>query len=90
MALVVEGREGMLGFWVDLGDGLGVIWMELKALDCSGKEEEEELVSGRGRGGECRWLSCSQDALSLKVTKGVEGGVFWVKDWVRKWMVFAG
>ena len=48
--------------------------MELKALDCSGKEEEEELVSGRGRGGECRWLSCSQGALSLRDQKGVEGG----------------
>ena len=49
--LGVERVECVAGSWWSLGDELGAVWMELKALDCSGKEEREELVSGRGRGG---------------------------------------
>ena len=32
MALVVEGREGMLGFWVDLGDELEEVQGLMEAL----------------------------------------------------------
>ena len=58
---------------VDLGDELGVIWMELEALDCSGMKRKKRSDFGRGRRGEVGALLLSGCSLSQGDEKGGEG-----------------
>ena len=62
----------LLEVWVRLGVELGVIWMELEALDCSGMKRRKRSDFGRGRRREVGALLLSRCSLS-HVTKGVEG-----------------
>ena len=57
-AVLLEGRVRLGGrIGSDLLGGEG--WFQVER-----KEEEMLLSLGRGRGGECKWLLCSQGALS--------------------------
>ena len=66
----VEGRGWMLGFWVNLGDELGGIWMELEVLDFREKRRRKLLVFGRRR------RRGMQEALVLRTLslRGTKGG----------------
>ena len=46
-----NGGFGVLEFWVDLGKELGEICWIVGGLDCSGKEEGEELQNSEEEGG---------------------------------------
>ena len=67
----------MLEVQVDLGEELGEIWMELKALVSVERKRKKRSELCRGREGDFEALRCSLDALSLRATKGSEGGVEW-------------
>ena len=69
-----NGGAVMLGFWVRLGEELGVVWMELEALDQM-EWKRRKMSEFAEEEGEDWGLSSALDALSQDDQKKVlEGG----------------